>query len=328
MATCCLLFLTCIAKGADAGSDPQGWNEVRFGMTAREVVNALDGKAQFQQEPQASQKPLTLDKHGTPDLVQALDVAKKILADAKESKDAVPSAEAAKRLVRLLKPRRWVFYNQGGPDSTGKPTKVLASRVFGTLEAFTLNFGEAQRAPIVIRPANRSLQSITYGGLFANICDEASERYLHEVEDAVHQLSGHIAAERQKEQQPAAEEHREVEVAAVLIRGIDLEPRIEFENGRVSKVVLSLRYAGEDGALFDEFGLHRTLCEALHEKFGPPDEKNNGAASAESVWRFPNTVVTCGRSRMFFSDSAFVRKGVWVAYAPPSAENARGDDNL
>lgn len=334
---CCIAFVAYPARSADAKRDPKGWGKVRFGMTAREVVNVLDGAASFQQDKQAPQKPLTIDEDGTPDLRRALEIAKQILADAKDKGDASPAIEAARRLVKLIKPRQWMLYGQGGPDDTGMPTKTLSARLSGTLEGFEpamlLGFaggpgGDSEkRARVVIRPPNKRLQPVTWGGVFESF-DDASVAYIQEVQGAVSDLADHGIVERQEEMPRDAERHRELEVDRIMVRGVELQPAIEFRNGTVNKVALFMRDSGDGGANFDEFGMHRTLCEALEEKFGPPDERNNGAASAETVWRFPETVITCSRSRISFPDSGFIRKGVCITYAKPSNENSGEDDNL
>lgn len=328
-------FMPLAASGADASKDPMGWGDVRFGMSAREVVAALGGKAQFQKAPPAA-PPFMLDDRGTIDLQGALAASRRILDSEAPEGNGDLIADAARRLKKLIKPRQWILYTQGGmsggpADATGKPLKVLHSRLFGTLESINppgFAFGEERVSwSAVIRPVSKIKQPITWGGLF-NLWDEASERYIDDVRGAVRVLSDRVSEQRRKNEPSADVEHGEVDVAAVTVRGIELQPTVTFENDKVSEIVLLTRYEGENGELFDEREMHTTLCEALEEKFGPPQERINSLTSTEAIWRFPATVITCARGRVSFPETGFVRKTVLVKYSPASNENAVSDENL
>ena len=335
----CASLLTCVASGADAAKDPLGWGEVRFGMSSEEVVTALRGKSQFRKAPSAP-PPFVLDAQGSVNLQAALAASKQILDGKLREGDNDQVADAARRLQKMIKPRQWVLYSQGGPgggpvDAKGNLLKVPHSRLLGTLESistpghagFDDNGNQVLRSSAVVRPVNKTKQPITWGGMFAS-WDEASDRYISEVQDAVRVLSDRVSQQRLKAVPREDIESGEIDIAAVTVRGIELQPTVNFDDDKVSEIVLVTRYEGENGELFDEREMHTTLCMALEEKFGPPDARTNSPASAEATWRFPATVITCSRGRTSFPETGFVRKTVLVKYSPVATGNTGVDDNL
>ena len=174
---------------------------------------------------------------------------------------------------------------------------------------------------------NKTKPPITWGGLFAP-WDEASDRYISEVQDAVRVLSDRVSQQRLKAEPRADIERGEIDITAVAVRGIELQPTVTFEDDKVSEIVLLTRYEGENGELFDEREMHTTLCMALEEKFGPPDARTNSLASAETTWRFPATVIMCARYRLSFPETGFVSRDMLIKIRQHSNENAVSDDNL
>jgi len=114
----------------------------------------------------------------------------------------------------------------------------------------------------------------------------------------------------------------------VDVRGVSLGVVLKWDdNAKLKQVVLANSYSGEDSGNFDRYGIHRTLCDALQERYGPPDERNNTASETVVVWRFPETIIKCvhGVRR---TDTAWSIKYVHVSYEPPSEANEQGDENL
>lgn len=307
---CCALLVIAIglagsATCADPEKDPQGWNGIAFGMTRQQVLAALGGRGHLE-HPRNRLKPLMLNTGDCADLPAALAAATQIVDRAGADPKMKDRAVAAENLLDLLKPRDWVILAPSPPQGNNR-RKPKGKKVVGTLTRYrSLGFNGIE-IELAIEGKNGGLS------LRPDSLDDASNQYLDEVDQAVDQLSGMIA-----EAELAAS--GEVVIAPVQIRGIELEPNVKFVGDTVTKV--SLCTPGADNPLTripNLSGMHRTLCDALAEKYGPADERNETDTAFSVVWHFPKTKLSCSQTRF----------GIWISYVPsnPGGEN-REQDNL
>ena len=321
-----VLFQPCVA--AEPAKDPSGWGELTFGMTPKEVVDAM-GTGVFLESPGANEVKATPFRTGAGagegiDIPAALEFAQNTLSAAEKNKNLDPAlVESCRDLRGLLKPRSWSY----GPsfDASAQPLerKQPPSKVTATLEQMLNAFNGRV---LTVRTAAKNAPLIQFN---ESRIDQKSKDYVDKVEKAVESLATLCAPKRE---QPAdagdVVDPSMIHAREVAVRGIKLKPDFTFTDGGLSKVTLSTSFAGDSGANFDHYGIHRTLCAALMDKYGDAKETNDKPTSREMIWRFPKTVVRCVRYELHFPGSSFVRKGVSISYEMPSNENASGDDNL
>jgi len=154
-----------------------------------------------------------------------------------------------------------------------------------------------------------------------------SRELLKKIEGLIYDLAMH----RFPEDTPQASDDirpSQIKLNDATVRGVTLSPELEFDaDGKLAKVRLANIFEGEVDMPFDKNGMQQTLCNALEERYGPPDERNNTAASTHVIWRFPNTVIRCSSSE-FPKGPGIVRKYVGIAYEVPTEENAQGKEKL
>jgi hypothetical protein len=299
------------SRAAPPERDPKGWGDVRFGMTQEEVIKALDGKAHIE-PPRAGLAPL-MKSPTVADLHTAITKAKSVVDDATdEGSDDDEEVLAAKQLLKLIKPRKWRVIRRPEVRRIGQPAIVIDRQFMGTLEDF--NDLAFHGRDLVVRPTNKRHEPQT---LSPATLDKDSTEYLAKVDQAVSLLSDILANEALKA--PASKDGRLV-IAPVEVRGIVLQPDIEYEGRFVSRINLST--PGADNPMTPvnpaRFGLHRTICDALAQKFGPSDERNSLGNVDVVVWRFPETLIKCSCSRF----------GVEIVYERATKTNASGGDDL
>jgi len=302
-----------------------GWGEVKFGMTRKQVVAALDGKAHLEPLRNTPAKlPPLMRTPNTPDLPEALLKARRIVEEAQVKKEAdTPKAEAAKRLLKLIKPRVWRKFREGDESASGARKKVLVldGQLSGTLE----DLGDSRGGrfggvaggvdTVSIRPQNKRLPAVICS--ISNL-DRDSVKYIAEVTSVIDELSEFLAADLPAEVQ--REEDMKLVIAPTEIRGIKLMPSIKFDAAGVASV--SLETLGADNPTTPvnprRFAMHQAICEAIEEKYGPPDERNHVADREQVIWRFPKTIIVCSCHRF----------GIGVTYIMPSAWDSDGADTL
>lgn len=276
-----LCFTLLHARGlqaTDPTKDPQGWGELRFGMTAAEVLATLGGTASVA-EPHLP-RPLMQGHREVPDIKAALDKAETLIA----AKGSSPQAsEAAKKIVRLIKPRTW----KGYPFDPFRASERLAT-VSGVLENT-----EPDLRYVLIRPRNRRVPSVS---LRETGLDAKSEEHVREVQEAVFDLSEVLLAEERGRLKAGPLDPGQIKVNRVVIRGITLQPSLTFAGGKLTQVQLGT--PGADNPTTppnpNRFGMHATIRDELQEKYGPPTEKNRTESVDFVIWRFPTTVISCG----------------------------------
>jgi hypothetical protein len=314
-------------RSASPDKDPLGWGEVKFGMNRKQVVLALDGKAHLEPRRDTPVKlPPLMRTAKIPDLPDAIQTARGIAEQAKKDNEVnTPKTEPAKRLLKLIKPRVWkqsLEANQGDP--TQRNTRLMRNRqLTGTLDDLVASqLGEFEFAlendgicTVSIRPQNRRLSPAKWS--VANL-DKESGEYLAEVVAAIGELSRSLEAEIPAEV-PREEDLRLV-IAPTKVRGVTLLPSIAFDGDGVAEITLGTPGADNPTTPANpgRFAVHQTICEALEEKYGPPDERNRLADRDQVVWRFPKTVIECWCHRF----------GVEVNYVMPSARKSSGVDEL
>jgi hypothetical protein len=307
----------CVAIGAawpaypaDPDKDPRGWGEVQFGMTQAQVVDALQGAARVGEDINRPQ-PLMLSPN-IPNLPKALSEAERIVeAAGRDENEANAKTATARLLLTLIKPRSWTQYETEESLSPRPPSmrkRGISTRVSGTLQEF-VDLGARPRS-LLVQPRGKNSAAIHMRG---DLLDEKSKEHVLQVEQAILDLNEHLEAE-------AGPRPGVLKIRDIQVRGITLRPRVDFVDGVVSRIELST--PGADNPMTPEnpngFGIHLTLCDALEEKFGKPDEQGTTGSDRHSVWRFPQTVVTCSVHRL----------GNSIRYEPPSEANASGVDKL
>jgi len=316
-------FSACLA--ADPAKDPAGWGDLRFGMTAREVVDAM-GVGVFLESPDSQEKvhPFKSPGNDVADLTAATSFVDEALSSGNKDHDQDPDVlDACRKLRGLLKPRSWTVVNaESGMFPSASPQRT--PKVTATLENIFNSPGGYKM--LSLRTAAKKAPVLT---IHEHAIDEKSRGYLEKVTQAVDALAAVIVAK--KDNRPAGEDDA-IDPAAIhtrdiTVRGITLKPKFTFTDGRLVQVNLGIHFAGDGGFNFDHRGVHDTLCEALVEKYGVPNERNRQGNVEEMLWRFPKTVVRCARYERDLG-SGFVRKGVYISYEMPSEENTSGGDNL
>ena len=323
----CMAALLCAELGAaDVAKDPGGWGDVKLGMTPEEVSKSL-GTDGYIESTNPEPQPFNLDD--TVDLPAAIAFAKEAIAISKKdpANASTQITDASKELLAQNRSATWPYahYEGGGLSS---PARYSKRRLSGTLEQITAT-GAKRTAAYA-----RSLH-IRSGGKVTQIpekqLDDKSKVGLQKIEQAVADLASAIKqAEEQDKRDDGNQpiEASRIKAREVKIRGITLNPTFKFTDNRLTSISMSQAYAGENSANFDERGMQKTLCDALIEKYGPPDQNNQNAFSREYVWQFPTTVIRCISSRVSVPDSAIVRKGLRIVYEVPDAKAADSDDNL
>jgi hypothetical protein len=325
----CVGLLSGLTLAADPTKDPGGWAEVKLGMTPEEVLAAL-GTDGYLDDDSKQQEPFNLDQ--TVDLPAALAFAKQVIAS--EKKDAATASpgvlEASKALLSETRSATWAYatVSQPGPNLTTQFDPRSIRRLSGILEQITSSGAKGTAAyarGLHIKTGSKVTQ------IGEQSLDDKSKQRLQKIEQAVADLA---AAIKQATDHKKGDADREpvdasrVRARPVSIRGIKLDPTFDFAANRLTKVTMSQGYMGENWANFDERGMQQTLCDALAEKYGPPDQKNQKANSFEFVWKFPTTIIRCVSSRISIPDSGLVRKGVRVVYESAHAERVDDSDKL
>ncbi|NBU73100.1 MAG: hypothetical protein EBS53_16945 [Bacteroidetes bacterium] len=181
---------------------------------------------------------------------------------------------------------------------------------------------------IVVRfpQANKAAKKLSWSDKYI---DPKSKDYIKKVEAAVEELADLFAA---KNGQPLPNRDQIdpalIRPKAVIVRGVPLQLEFTFEGESLTKIHLSNGFKGDDPGNLNYYGMHRTLCEALVDKYGKADEDNDVEMATEAIWRFPKTVLRCKRYQWNAPGSPYVVKGVRISYEMPSQENVNGDDNL
>ena len=335
------LFSPCY--GADPGKDPNGWGELKFGMNAKQVVDALGVEVFIEEAKPEQHRPFR--SGDTIDIPAALAFAKEKIAAENENKGGdVDVLEAAKKLRVLLKTRGWSYSEADNPYAPpSAERRKPPSKVTATLESFIQPPGpmgpigsqikesqikESQiNRIVVLRLSNKKASQPV--NLSARYIDQKSKDYIREVEAAVEELAA-LVMPRQDQPDPNPNHINPATIRArvVTVRGITLQPGFSFNGESLAEVRLHSGFAGEGANNFDHWGMHRTLCEALTEKYGKADEDNDTPVTSEKIWRFPKTVLRCRRYEVTFPGSSFVRKGVSITYEVPSETNVSGDDKM
>jgi hypothetical protein len=316
-------FCRCFA--ADPAKDPAGWGDLRFGMTPKEVVEAM-GAGVHVENPRPQRRPFR--SGDTVDIPSALVFAKETISGANKVEGGNEEImEAAKRLHGQLKPRGWSFSQADNPHAPPEERRKPPIKVTATLESFS-EFGafQAYDRSVVLRPANKAAQILKWSDKYI---DQKSKDYIQKVEAAVEELAD-LAAAREGQSLPNRNQIDPslIRTKAVTVRGITLQLDFTFDGESLTKIRLHHDFEGDDAGNLNYHGMHRTLCEALAEKYGKADEDNDAVMATETIWRFPKTVLRCKRYQWNAPGSAYVRKGVSISYEMPSQENVNGDDNL
>jgi hypothetical protein len=308
---CALAFLLSrLSAAADADRDPGGWNEVQFGMTRQQVIDVLRGKVTV--EPDRSvQRPLMSPTNAVAVIPEAIAEANEIIEQAAQpgaKRDA--KVELAEQLLKHLKPAKWgvsatVF------DSSKRSSRSAArmrKTIDGTLEGIVDL--AAHGRDLLIRPKGKNQDLVRVN---PETLDEKSTERLRQIDDAIDELSRLLERERTVRK-------GRFRIDTVQVRGIILKPDVRFDNDEVGSIMLSTPGADNPTTPHNpnRHAIARTLCDALEEKFGPPDERNQVGDVEKVIWRFPKTVITCASHRL----------GIEISYEPPSPSNDAGSDNL
>lgn len=319
-----ILFSNSLA--ADATKDPGGWAAVQLGMTPEEVVAALDNDG-FLDSVGPEPQPFNLDE--SVDLPVAISFARETIANSKKDSANANTevVDACKELLDKNRVATWTYaHHLGGGMSS--PAQLSTRRLSGTLERIVASGAKGTIAYV------RSLH-VRVGSKVTQIpersLDDKSQLQLQKIEQAVADLASAMSraadrSSRDDDLQP--NEARRIKAREVTIRGIKLIPNFTFSANRLTRISLSQRHAGENGETFDEIGTQQVLCDALTEKYGPPDQKNQKADSREFSWQFPTTVIRCNSTRASVPDAGVVRKSVRIVYEAPNAADTQSKDKL
>jgi hypothetical protein len=301
-------FLSGEAKAADPAKDPLGWGDLRFGMTPEQVLKALGPRAGVRRPE--TPRPLMLDDKKTPDIPQALEIAKNLIDD--------PSAKAqdakigeSKALLSLVKRRGW----RGSPANNSGNEAKTPKTISGILESFSDD--ESSQRFVLIRPANPRMPPVA---LLRGSLDSQSQAYVKEIEDSVYDLSESIWADERRIAELAPLDPNSIEVESVRISEITLVPEVLFRGGKLWKVNLHTPGADNPTTPYNSgwMGMFLTLRNALSEKYGAPDEQGRGDSGEFAAWRFPRTLISCRHGR----------HGIWVTYEEEAREDSKNPSGL
>lgn len=307
---CCLIgFQYMPVEAADPEKEPQGWGELRFGMTAAEVVEKLGTSARVTR-PEI-QRPLMLDDRRTPDLQAALALSKN-LVEAPGVDEKSPKIMAAKAILDLVKPRSW----RGRQTPQGDPHEVRPIQaVSGTLKGFSDK--RCIHEHVVVQPVNKRMQAVA---VMRTSLDRKSEEHVKEVERAFFDLTEILFEEEKRASDAVPPTEDNIRIEPIQVRGITLVPGVKFKGDKLTGVRLGT--PGSDNPLTPYNprwpGMYASLVEALSEKYGPPDEEGRGEVGDFAIWRFPKAVVRCDQWRL----------GLAVGYYQSNPEDSKKSDGL
>ena len=330
-----LSWVTIAASAADPAKDPDGWASLRFGMSPKEVVDALGNEGRVVPLPEP-EKPLPLTLSDCPDIVEAKKMAQELLSTEKERPGTLPPSilEACRELLAMLRSRKWTYTATGNRWVPGDPQKKAAKKntITGAIESFSPDY---PNSPIPNTGGRRHVKKIlnirvnqkTQTSLAEDSLEPSSREQIKKIEGLIYDIAMHQFPPPPAPD-PSVIDPLQIKLNMVKIRGLTLTPEVVFDGrDKLSKVRMASQYAGEDGIVFDRNGMQRTLCEALEEKYGRPDEQNRTTSESHYIWRFPKTFLRCSSGEFRF-DTGFVRKYVSITYEVPTEENAQGKEKL
>jgi hypothetical protein len=319
LATSVMLFGQACA--ADPELDPGGWKSLKLGMTVEQVVRSLDGIGHVgNADGSPGVLPLGIDT--IPDLPAAKKLAQQVLAEDKRSPGEQPEEllAACKVFLGLLKKTRWSYVQSldDGPESFKKKGNVRA--VNGVLESIARQPQEGPTAKQLVIRVNGKKEVRVY----ERALEDSSKQQLAQLIDSMKTIAAHVLPDSTVPKDGVVQASQIV-LDTVDIRGVRLRPSLTFDSeGHLVRIVMATFYAG-DGIGIDHHAMHRTLSDALVEKYGRPDERNDNGQESSVMWRFPKTFLKCYKGSQ--RDGAWVRQYVGIQYEVPNAEN-EAKDNL
>ena len=275
-------------KAGDAAKAPNGWGDLKFGMTASEVMTALGPRARINQpEPP---RPLMLSDRKTPDIRAAVRMSQTI-ATAADVDDNSPKVVAARAIIKLFKPRNWKGRQAPkNPPPWDKEEDRPIQSIVGTLVEFSTDTHVHDF--VTVFPKNPRMQTVS---LLRDSLDPKSSEYAQEAKIAIFDLTEALLAEAREARQAGAAKQGYIKINPIEVREVTLMPEVEFTDGKLSKIRLGTPGCNDPSTPYNPGwpGMYRSICEALEEKYGPPDEKGRGDIGPFSSWRFPGAAVSC-----------------------------------
>lgn len=274
-----------VSEAADPAKAPQGWGDLKFGMTPAEVLETL-GPAVKESRPEP-ERPLMLTDRKTPDIRAAIEIAKRIAAETAPA-EKTPKAVAAKEILDLVKHRTWKGRVQDAHSATNPVRGIL-----GELESLGENGHSmvGQYVVICMKSKRTARVALQRGSL-----DKESIEYLKEVERAVYDLTELLMDDERKARDAMPLDPRTMRIRPVVVRGITLRPDVTFTDGKLSGIGLSTPGSDNPTTPYNTGwpGMYRALCEELSDKYGPPDEEGRQDVGTVARWRFPDCQISCG----------------------------------
>ena len=286
------LFCGGASFAADPAKDPNGWENLRFGMTLQEVVTTLGKKARSKSRQNEVPRRPRMRKAS-----EAKQYAEEVLADAKSEPEKYDeqSLKAAREIVRLSKPRTWI-------------TRV--QRVVGTYEE------EGPQGHVVIRNRKGEFFSTAGGDVDAN-----SQKAIEAIQKAMVLLDECRLARDldgyESKDDISIETSEDLVVERVEQYGMKMDPSLGF-GPNLSSITLTCiqNVDNSPSTLIDSYEL---LCKRLADEYGPPDSSTLRKGVRRREWNFPKTTVTVFHKR----NSSFVpqyRKGEGIVFGESTVE--------
>lgn len=269
---CAVALHAASLDGAEAARDPQGWRDLRFGMTFDEAVVALGDlahKRQTAEEQEAANQ--LLYSHVDVSVIEA--TARDILVDA-EQRNLELAADVqsdAKTLKNSLRSRTWVISS----------TPSNKTRVAGTLQGIKPS---DQQNTVTIKLGNGKVLDAPQHWL-----DDRSVKLVRATLDAARRIrrySDKQAKSRfQKDDSFRIKTPAELLIREVTEHDLAFEPELTF-TPQLSSIILK-KYLKENP--LDAFA---TASKSIMSAFGAEDEATLSENGRRMVWRFPTTTLT------------------------------------
>ena len=252
------------ARSADADRAPDGWGEIKFGMSLQEVVAILGKRARH-----INARPESLEAPPFQSLGEARDYAAGLLEAVKAdpTKYDKPVVAAAKLIAKSAKPRLWVFGDR---------------RLNGVYES-----GGPELFVVVTIPKGDRYES---GG---NPADRTSQSFIEDIQASTKALAKARATDGltdyENKDEMSIDRPEQLVVTGAEEYGLPFIPSV-LMTPRFSGVLLSCGDYNQEKPVATA-ARYESFCKMLAKKYGPPDLSTITKGVRKREWQFPDALV-------------------------------------